>query len=212
MEHYSFKAAWKKAHQLNEYRNLEVDVLNAVITKSHCNIILKLIKDIKARILIYLFSIVTILGLMIYAFIFLKIQLSMAIGIPFLIVGLFLLFKLISEIVRFKILSNRNDELLIQEANIESSKKLKRIMRVDFLIVLSVFYLVGTLSILAYLFNFNELRSWSQSINLSEVLIIFVLLLFLIPWSIRTTINQKYSALNQKLKKSIDYYNGDYTK
>jgi len=165
----------------------------------------KVMKGLKLKILVYFISLFTLLGLAIYGFTYLNIQLSNSIGLPFFLAGLFLLFKLSSEAIRLIVLNSQRDDLTLKEANIYLIKKLRRIKSVDFYFHLLLFYTIAIFFLFSYLFNINNLKSWAQSTNLTGLLITFVCLLFITPWLIRKFDNHRYHHIINHLKKSLNY-------
>ncbi|MCF8358858.1 MAG: hypothetical protein K9H26_08880 [Prolixibacteraceae bacterium] len=163
-------------------------------------------KEIKLKIFIYSTSLLTLIGLVIYGFIYLKIELSTAIVLPFMFAGLFLIFKSSSEIVRYSILNNQMDNLPIKEAGIYFGERLAKIIKIDFIIYLALFYSMGIFFLLGLFLNIGGIKAWAISTNLSSLLFIFSFLLFITPWLIRKILNQRYKDVNLNLKNSIDYY------
>lgn len=206
MNQNSLKSIWKLAHESKAYNLNNQDYIQSIIRKSHSSGFSKIMKEIKLKIFIYSTSLLTLIGLVIYGFIYLKIELSTAIVLPFMFAGLFLIFKSSSEIVRYSILNNQMDNLPIKEAGIYFGERLAKIIKIDFIIYLALFYSMGIFFLLGLFLNIGGIKAWAISTNLSSLLFIFSFLLFITPWLIRKILNQRYKDVNLNLKNSIDYY------
>ncbi len=206
MNQNNLKSIWKLAHDSEAFNLNNTETIRSIIHKSHGHSFSKILKEIKLKILIYSASLLTLIGLVVYAFIYLKIELSSTIGLPFVCVGLFLIFKSSFEIVRYRILNNQKDNLSIKEASVYFSRRLKKIIKVDFIIYLALFYSMAIFFLLGFILNIGGLNTWAVSNNLSEILLVFSLLLFVTPWLIRRTLNQRYKEVNISLNDTISYF------
>lgn len=205
MNQNNLKTMWEKAHATKSYNTINRNTISAIIHKPHGNIISKIMKELKLKILLYMLSLMTLIGIMLYGFGYLEIQLSTSLGTPFILAGVFLLFKIGSEVIRFLVLNIQKDNLPIKEATLYFSKRLRRINKIDFYIHLSLFYSMATAFLLGYLFDISRFKSWTQSANLSGLLLIFIFLLIITPWLINMYNNQRYNEINKKLKNSMVY-------
>ena len=118
MKQNDLKSSWQQIHKYNQGRIDNPDTLSAIIRKPHGQIITKIMNDFKLKISIYSFVFLTLIGLMFYAFVYLKIQLSVSLILPFILAGLFLIFKVVSEIIRYLVFNSQNDNLSIKEASV----------------------------------------------------------------------------------------------
>ena len=206
MNQNNLKSIWKLAHESEAYNMSNPDTIRSIMSKSHSFNFSKVMKEMKLKIFIYSISLLTLIGLIAYGFIYLRIELSTAIGLPFVFAGLFLIFKLSSEIVTYNILNNQRDNLPIKEASIYFGKRLANIIKVNFIINLVIFYPMGVFFLLGLFLNIGGLKTWAISTNLSALLLIFSLLLFIIPWLMRKILNQRYKEVILNLNNSIDYF------
>ena len=206
MNQNNLKTIWKLAHDSETYNMSNPDTLLSIINKSHSSSLSKVMKEIKLMIFIYSISLLTLIGLIVYGFIYLKIESSTTIGLPFILAGLFLIFKLSSEIVKYNILNNQRDNLPLKEASIYFGKRLTNIIKVNFIVYLVLFYSMGIFFLLGLFLNIGGLKTWAISTNLSGLLLTFSLLLFIIPWLMRKILNQRYKEVILNLNNSIDYF------
>ena len=202
----NLKSIWKLAHESEVYNMSNPDTIQSIMRKSHSTSFSKVMKEIKLKIFIYLISLLTLTGLVAYGFMYLRIELSTAIGLPFVFAGLFLIFKSSSEIVRYRILNNQRDNLSIKEASVYFGKRLAIIIKVDFIIYLVLFYTMAIFFLLGLFLNIGGIKTWAISTNLSGLLLIFSLLLFITPWLMRKILNQRYKEVIRNLNNSIDYF------
>jgi len=202
----NLKSVWKLAHESEVYNMSNPDTIQSIMRKSHSTSFSKVMKEIKLKIFIYLISLLTLTGLIAYGFMYLRIELSTAIGLPFVFAGLFLIFKSSSEIVRYRILNNQRDNLSIKEASVYFGKRLAIIIKVDFIIYLVLFYTMAIFFLLGLFLNIGGIKTWAISTNLSGLLLIFSLLLFITPWLMRKILNQRYKEVIRNLNNSIDYF------
>jgi hypothetical protein len=202
----NLKSIWKLAHESEVYNMSNPDTIQSIMRKSHSTSFSKVMKEIKLKIFIYLISLLTLTGLIAYGFMYLRIELSTAIGLPFVFAGLFLIFKSSSEIVRYRILNNQRDNLSIKEASVYFGKRLAIIIKVDFIIYLVLFYTMAIFFLLGLFLNIGGIKTWAISTNLSGLLLIFSLLLFITPWLMRKILNQRYKEVIRNLNNSIDYF------
>lgn len=203
MNHNNFKILWKEAHETQADNIITPETISALIHKPHIPIISKVMEELKLKILVYFISLFTLIGLAIYGFAYLNIQLSYSIGLPFFLAGLVLLFKLSSEVIRLIVLNCQRDDLTLKEANLYLSNKLRQIKLVDFYAHLILFYSIAIFFLFSYFCN--NLKSWAQATNLSGLLITFVFLLLLMPWLIRKFDNHRFHKIINHLNKSKDY-------
>ena len=209
MKENDLKSIWCTIHEKNQDYVGNLETLKARMKKSHSKTISKIINELKLKILIYSIALFTLIGLILYAFVYLSIELSLSISLPFILVGSFLIFKVISEINRYLVFNNRNDNLSIKDSTIFCRKRLDKIKNIDYYITFVLCYGIAIIYSLGYIFNISGLKEFAQSIGLSVLLSVFIFLLFVIPWIIRKSFNQRYTNFSLILKSTLDYLDDD---
>ena len=144
MDKIDLKSIWYEAHTKNDENIYNKVDIEKTIRMNHSKAISKVLSDVKLKILISLMVLVIFTGLMIYAFLYLKLHLSLNSIIPLTLAGLFLLFKTTSEINRLFIITKTADNMSIKESLLFFRKKLNKIKTIDFLTYLIFFYLWAT--------------------------------------------------------------------
>lgn len=209
MKEYDIKTIWMNIHK-NNLSNIENPVtFKKLMQQSHSRIITKVMNEFKLRILIYLISLLAILGIVVYAFVYLKLNCSFLVILPFAIAGLFLTFKVISEVIRYIVLNNQDDNKPIKEATANLRNRLKKIKAFDFYINLSLCYGIAGLFTMGYLFDFGGFKIFFQSTQQSGLFTIFILILLVIPWIMRTSTERRYQKYDLSLKSTVDYLSDD---
>lgn len=205
MKENELKNIWKNAHKKNQDVMENPETIKKLMQKSHCHIISKIMKEFKLRIVVYSISLLTILGIMLYAFVFLKLSFPLSGILPFVVGSLFLAFMLISEIIRFSFFKSQDDSKSIKDSTTNYITRLKRIKSFDFYLILALCYGIACLFAFGYLFNFGGMKDFSQSTELSGLLIAFVLLLLFVPWLMKSSINRRYSKFEVNLESTMDF-------
>jgi hypothetical protein len=179
------------------------------INMKHCKAISKIIADVKMKIFVSATVLVIYIGLMLYAFVYLDLVLSLNSVIPLSLAGLFLLFITTSEIVRLLIWTKTADNMSVKESVLLFQKRLNRIKRFDFLSYLVILYLSALLVIVNYLSDIGGLRNLSMSNETVPLpfLLIFITMLFVMPWLIRYLHNQRYRKIYFELNNSARILN-----
>jgi hypothetical protein len=204
MEKDDLKSMWMDAHSENKVSIYDKVNIEKSITLNHSKFISTVINDIKLRILSFSALLIIYFGLMVFAFIYLSLKLSVYSLIPIIAPGIFLVFMTTSEIVRLKALSKSDDNLSIKESLFSFRIKLNRIKAIDFLSWLIFLYLLAFLIIFNYLKDIGGVNnlSWiNETLPVSFLGVIIILLLFL-PWFVRSLHNRRYKKLYSTLKES----------
>lgn len=205
MKENDIKSIWVNAHRTNQFVMESPYAIKKLMQKSHSGIILKIMKEFKIRIYIYSISLITILGITLYAFVFLKIRFPLSGILPFVAGSLFLTFKLISEIMRFNFFKGQDDNNSIKNSTINYKTRLKRIKLFDFYIILVLCYGIASLFTFGYLLNIGRIKVFFQSSELLGLLISFIILLLIIPWLMKFSVNKRYIQHDISLKSTMDY-------
>jgi hypothetical protein len=148
---------------------------------------------------------------MVYAFVYLGLDLSVYSLVPLTLAGLFILTITTSEIFRLIVLKKSADDMSVKESLLFIRKKLDRIRTIDFLFYLVFLYLFAALIVYGYLKEIGgvENLSWDNEILPLPLLGIVILLLLLIPWFIKYQHNRRYKKVYLSLNKSARILSGD---
>lgn len=197
MEKNDIKLMWEKINLANTPSN-GVNI-EEIIKKSHSEIILKTLNMQKIKMLVYSSFLIIYGCLMIYAFVILKLNLSIQSVIPLSLTGLFLFIKTIFEINGFRLLQSTKSDFAIKESVFSFKQKLKRIKMIEFISVLTYCYSWAIGIIWVVINDFNGLIK-----GLLPLLIILILILLIIPWYIKY-FHPQYKNLYTRLDKDIEF-------
>jgi hypothetical protein len=209
MDKNDLKSMWRDAHYTKSDNSFsEVSIENTLGLK-HSRVILKALLDVKLKVLLYAVIFLIYAGLMIYAFVYLRLKLSVNSLVPLVFVGLFLLITATSELVRLLVLTNTADNLSLKASLLVFCKKLKKIKTTDFIIYMVFFYLSAILMVFNYLTDIGGVKnySWNTEIIPTPLLGIFVLMLLSVPWFIRYQNNRRYKKMFSNLEESVGQLN-----
>jgi hypothetical protein len=197
MEKNDIKLMWEEINLANVSSN-EVN-LEEIIKKSHSKIILKTLNLQKTKMLISSSVLITYAGLMIYAFVILKLNLSIQSVIPLSLTGLFLFIKTIFEINGFRLLQSTKSDIAIKESILSFKQKLNHIKMIEFIATLISCYGWAIGIIWVVINDFNGLIK-----GLLPLLIFLILILLIIPWYIKY-FHPQYKKLHTSLDKDIEF-------
>jgi hypothetical protein len=205
------KSMWNDVHIKNHDIIYDKVNIEKSITKNHCNAISKTLLDVKLRILCFTLVLVIYIGLMLYALVYLGLNLSVYSLVPLALAGLFLLTKTTSEIIRLLVLTKTADNISVKESLLFFRKKLNRIRTVDFISYLGFLYLSAILILFNYTRDIGGIKklSWGNDIIPLPLLGILILLLLLIPWFIKYLHNQRYKKLYSNINDSASFLNDE---
>jgi hypothetical protein len=203
MDKNDLKTMWQHAHYNDPENRYDAISVEKCIRRDHCEIISRIINDMKLKILVYAIVLIIYIGLMVYAFIYLGLCLSFSSIATLTLVGLFLSIKTISEINRLFVFTKIADDWSIKESMVFFRKKLNRIKVVDFLSYLLILYSGSIVITFGYLSDIGGVKNlWSHQI-LPLPLLGSVLLIFLLaPWLIKFQTNRRYKELYLNLNDS----------
>src|SRR5664279_6455280 len=111
MDKDDLKSMWRDAHYKKSESNFSKESLEKTIALKHSRAISKSLLDIKIKVLLYSLIFLIYAGLMIYAFVYLRLNLSFNSLVPLVLVGIFLLITATSEFVRLLVLTKTADNL-----------------------------------------------------------------------------------------------------
>lgn len=202
MERDELRSMWFEVHKGNQPKDNQENI-EKVIGLKHSRIIAKVLSMQKKKIIVYTICFAVFLGLMAYAFLYQKVNLSVLGLVPLFLSGLFLILKMASEINRYRILTKTDDDASIRDSILSFQKKVNKIKTIDFIFNMFFFYAIAiglTITILndqgsIYLFN---------TTGMIPFLITFIFILLSVPWFIKYLYNQKYKRLYQNLRNSLN--------
>jgi len=209
MNNSDLKSMWQDAHYKTSENYFSYDKLEEIMSLKHGKVISRSLLDLKLKILLYTLIFFIYLGLMIYAFIFLRLNISVKSIVPLALAGIFLLITATSEFLRFLVLTKTADNLSLKESSLVICKKLRRIKTTDFIIYIFFFYLSAALIIYNYLTDIGGFKNFSLSNEMVPVPLLGILILMLlsVPWFIKYLNNHRYKKLFSDLMDSIHQLN-----
>ena len=198
MEKNELKAMWQEMNT-RKATSIKVDI-EKIIKKEHSVIISKVLSAQKLKIQAYAIILAIFISLILSAFVYFGLRLSVYSIVSLSLAGLFLFFKTVFEINRLRILKTTINDVSIKESALLFRKKLNYIKTIDFISAL-VYCYGWAIGMLLVLFNdFDGVK------NLLPLLIVLILLLFLAPWFVKYLYNQQYKRVYANLNKSIDFF------
>lgn len=211
MDTNDLKSMWRDAHIPHQDSIYDKVSIEKSITMNHCKAISKILLDIKLKILVYTIIIIVYIALIVYAFVYLGLSLSVYSLVPLTFAGLFILAKTSSEIIRFLVLAKSADNMSVKESSLYFRKKLDRMNTIDFLSYLVFLYLFAIFVVFGYLKDIGGVRnlSWSNEILPVPLLGFFILVLLITPWFIKYQHHQRYKNIYLSLNKSASNLNED---
>lgn len=211
MDKTDLKFIWDSAPFTNQDVIYDKISVEKAITMNHCKTISKILSDVKLKILVSTTILVIYIGLMVYAFVYLDLDLSVYSLVPLTLAGLFILILTSSEIIRLIILQKSADNMSLQESLLFIRKKLDRIRTIDFLSYLVFLYLFAALIVYGYLTETGGMASlsWANGTLPLPLLGLVILLLLIIPWFIKYQHNRRYKKVYLSLNKSALFLSGD---
>ena len=209
MDKNDLKSMWQDVHYTKSENNFSNESLEKTMSMKHSKAISKSLLDVKLKVLLYTLIFLIYVGLMIYAFVYLRLNLSLNSLVPLALVGIFLLVTTTSEFVRLLVLTKTADNLSLKDSLLVFCKKLKRIKTTDFIIYLVFFYLSAILIIFNYLKDIGGVKnlSWDTGIVPVPLLGLLVIMLLSVPWFIKYQNNQRYKRLFSNLRESAHQLN-----
>lgn len=197
MEKNDIKLMWQKINLANTSSS-EVNI-EEIIKKSHSEIIFKTLNVQKTKMLVYSSFLMVYACLMVYAFVILKLNLSIRSVIPLSLTGLFLFTKTIFEINGFRLLQSTKSDIAIKESIFSFKQKLNHVKMIEFISTLIYCYGLVIGIIWVVINDFNGLIE-----NLLPLLIFLILILLIIPWYIKY-FHPQYKNLYTSLDKDIEF-------
>jgi hypothetical protein len=209
MDKNDLKSMWRDALNTKSESHFSKEGLEKTMALKHSKAISKSLLDVKLKVLLYTLIFLIYVGLMIYAFVYLRLILSVNSLVPLALVGIFLLVTATSEFVRLLVLTKTADNLSLKDSSVVFCKKLKRIKTTDFIIYMVFFYLSAILIVFNYLKDIGGVKNLSLDTEIVPVPLLGILILMLlsVPWFIKYLNHQRYKKLFSNLKESVHQLN-----
>lgn len=205
MENDDLKSMWQEIHTENpdnRYNRINIEGLTG---RNHSLILTKVVTDVKWKIAGYCLGLIILTGLMIFAWGYLKLNLSVTSAIPFLGSGLYLLIQASKEIIRLNVLTKSAENCSVKESLIFFRRKVARMKIIDFLSYLIFFYLSAIWVIYLDLKDIGGIKNIVTGNEIQPLIIIFLFLLLAIPWFMKYQNNHRYKKLFSDLNSSANY-------
>ena len=180
MDKDDLKSIWRDAHYTKSDSHFSKESLEKTMALKHSRAISKNLLDVKIKVLLYALILIIYVGLMIYAFVYLRLNLSVNSLVPLALAGIFLLISATSEFVRLLVLTKTADNLSLKDSSLVFCKKLKRIKTTDFIIYLVILYLSAILIIYNYLTDIGGVKNFSLNNEIVPVPLLGILILMLL--------------------------------
>jgi hypothetical protein len=207
MDKNDLRSMWHETSAVDKEK-YNLSLSDIAVTK-HGDIITKVLTEQKQKVILYSFFFVVYLGLMVYAFVYLRLKLSVLAVIPLVVAGVFIFCNTIIEATRLSLLTHTSANMSIKESTLCFGKKLKRIGIIDFITYLLFFYLSAAGTIVIYLNDIGGINNLSQENEMKPFILVLVPMLLLLPWFLRYQHNQRYKKLYANLKNSIRFLEED---
>lgn len=209
MDNNDLKSMWQDAHYKNTEDNFSEESFEKTLTLKHSKVISKSLADVKIKVLLSTLIFIVYTGLMLYAIVYLGLNLSINSLVPLALVGIFLLITASSEFVRLLVLTRTVESLSLKDSILTFGKKLKRIKTTDFVVYMVFFYMLIVMLIYNYLTDIGGIKNLTSGNNIipAPLLGILILMLLSIPWFIKYLNNRRYRKLFSNLTDSVSQLN-----
>jgi hypothetical protein len=198
---------WNETSGVNKEKyNLSLD--DIAVTK-HGEIITKVLTEQKQKVILYSIFFAVYVSLMVYAFVFLSLKLSVLAVMPLVVAGVFIVCNTIIEATRLSLLTHTSANMSIKESTLCFRKKLERIGIIDFITYLLFFYLSAIGTIVIYLNDIGGINNLSQENEMKPFILVLIPILLFLPWFLKYQHNQRYKKLYANLKNSIRFLEED---
>src|ERR1035437_6323863 len=174
----------------------------------HSKVISKIIFDQEVKFILYAVFFLVYVTLMLYAFLYLSIHLSVSAILPLVVAGSYIFFKTTSEFTRYIVLIKSTDNMSVKESFLFFRKKLNQIKINDFVFNLFFFYCLTVGMCYGLLKDPQDVNYFLQNSEM-PFFILLILFLLLIPWLIRYQHYQRYKHLYSNLKHAVDFLNDE---
>jgi hypothetical protein len=207
MDKIDLKKLWSETHTKTQQSIHDELNIRKALKMNHSKIISKVLSDLKVKILGYSSILIIFIGLMMYALVYLGLNLSENTLILFSFVSLFFIIRITSIVNRLLIMTKTTNNLSVKESILFFRKKLNRIKLFDFLSYLIYFYTLTIFLIYNYIHDIKGVRNLSWGNEIQPLVMVAIIMLLSIPWLIKYQHNQSYKKLYSDLNDSINFLN-----
>lgn len=172
----------------------EMDV-SKIIREKHSRRVTARLGRQKRKLAVYVAAFLVYLGLAVYVFIYLQLELSVASIVPLGIAGLFLWIRVLAETGNFFILAGTADDLSVKESLLAFRRRLKWVRRLEFTVRLLFFY-----GIAAGLLVMCAQGRTGLDEGMQPFLYALVVLLLVMPWIKSYPYRRDYEKLYSGLR------------
>lgn len=207
MDNNDLKSMWQEIHTENQEKRYYPINIYTFKGMSHSQMMTKVINDVKWKIGGYLGLLIILVGLMIYAFAYLELNLPVTSVVPFIGSGLFFLIQTSTEIFRLRILTKSDENRSVKESLIFFRRKVNRMKTFDFLSYLIFCYLLAIWVVYLHLKDIGGVKNIASGNEIQPLIIVLLLLFLAVPWFMKYQNNLRYKKLFSDLNSSANYLN-----
>lgn len=207
MDKIDLRKLWSETHTITQ-QNIHDEVnIRKTLKMNHSKIISKVLSELKLKIAGYSLLMLILISLMVYALVYLDLNLSDTTLILFTFIGLFFAQRIVSIITRLFVMTKTANNLSLKESVLFFRKKLNRIKVIDFISYLLYFYTLTILLIYNYINDIGGVKNLSWDNEIQTLVLIAILMLLSIPWLLKYQNNQRYKNIYSSLNDSANFLN-----
>jgi hypothetical protein len=196
MENDNLKQMWLNVN--NNEGNYHDDNIETILKMKHSKILLKVLHEQKLKVFMYSIFLLTYSLLMIYAFLYLKIRLSLSSVIPLMFCGMYIFYKTTSEFTRYYLMNKTADDVSIKESVDYFKRKLRRISISDLLVNLIFYYMLTAICII---YAYDDIYAIN---NFLLFIVLIILISLVLPWFLKYLHHKRYSKLYSNINDKDD--------
>lgn len=207
MDNIDLKKWWAETHgNTPQGRYNDVNIRDT-LKMNHSKIITKVLSELKMNIFGYSIMLFVLIGLLIYALLYLDLKLSPNTLMLFSFIGLFFVIRIISKICRLYMMTKTTDNQSLKESILFFRRKLNKIRITDFLAYLIYFYTLAVWLATNYIRDIKGVQhlSWNNQVQLPVLMVVIILLT--IPWLIKYQHHQSYKKIYSSINDSVHFLN-----
>lgn len=207
MDKIDLRKLWSETHTITQ-QNIHDEVnIRKTLKMNHSRIISKVLSELKLKIVGYSLLMIILISLMVYALVYLDLNLSDTTLILFTFIGLFFAQRIVSIITRLFVMTRTANNLSLKESVLFFRRKLNRIKVIDFISYLLYFYTLTILLIYNYINDIGGVKNLSWDNEIQTLVLIAILMLLSIPWLLKYQNNQRYKKIYSSLNDSANFLN-----
>jgi hypothetical protein len=207
MDKIDLRKLWSETHTITQ-QNIHDEVnIRKTLKMNHSRIISKVLSELKLKIAGYSLLMIILISLMVYALVYLDLNLSDTTLILFTFIGLFFAQRIVSIITRLFVMTRTANNLSLKESVLFFRRKLNRIKVIDFISYLLYFYTLTILLIYNYINDIGGVKNLSRDNEIQTLVLIAILMLLSIPWLLKYQNNQRYKKIYSSLNDSANFLN-----